>query len=159
MTRTEAAAFLAARFPDYLSAGNRAATDDADPLVKSLRPVIDAALRALGYARADVATAEPDWTGADDDYELQLEYRALLQLARDLGGSLFDVSTGGDSFRLSQLRSAVEKDLATAERALLARFGTTGPVDLVNGTAAVGTFAWDTDFLDDRPVREWCYGD
>lgn len=161
MTRAEAAAYLAERFPDYLGAASRAATDDPDPLAKSLRPVIDAALRALGFGRADVATAAPDWDGAADDYEPQLDYRALLQLARDLGGSLFDVSTGGDSFRLSQLSAAVKADLATAEAAVLARFGTTGPVDLAgDGAAGVGTFSWDTDFLDDRAAREWgCYGD
>ena len=125
MNRTEAVAYLDDRFADYLSAASRDASDDTG---KTLKPVIDDAFRALGYVAADIPTATTDGEEADEDLRVQLAYRALRQIVRDLGATSFDISTGGDSFKLSQLRAAAEKDLAEAKAEVLDRFGTLGVV-------------------------------
>jgi hypothetical protein len=123
VNRADGATFVGQRLGAYLSAVGRAATDSAG----NLQPVIDDALRALGTAAADLATAEPDGEDAEEDFRVQLTYRAMVQIVRDLG-TTFNVSTGGDSFALNQMRAAAEKDLELAAAAVLARFGTLGVV-------------------------------
>lgn len=141
MNRADAASYLGARYGAYITAVARTAEDSA----ANLGPVIDDALRALGYAAADLAAAEPSGEDAEEDFRVQLAYRAMLQIGRDLGATYFNVSTGGDSFALNQVRIAAEKDLALAERAVLERFGTLG---VVSGD---GTAFWsiDLNFLAD----------
>jgi len=142
MTRDDAASYLGARFSAYLAAVSRGVSDAPG----ALGEVIDDALRALGYAEADLSTAEAANQSERTDWTVQLVYRALLQLSRDLG-AVFDVSTGGDSFRLSQMRVAVEKDLASAEAAVLARFGTTDVLDPDDTSGGIVTV--DTNYLDE----------
>lgn len=120
MTRDEAATYVGERLGAYLSAASRTASDAAG----GLKPAIDDALRALGYAEADLATAEPDAL----DMQTQVTYRALVQIKRDLGPTFFNVSTGGDSYSLQAVRAAVEKDVEEAKAAVLERFGTLGVI-------------------------------
>ncbi len=119
MTRDDAADYIGARLSAYLDAVSRTVADSAG----NLQPIIDDALRALGYADADLAFAEP--TGSDEvaGLRLQLIYRALLQITRDLA-VFIDISTAGDSFKLSQMRTAALADLAIAEASVLSWFGT-----------------------------------
>ena len=143
MDRSEAVAFIDDRYGDYLSAASREASDDAG---KTLKPVIDDAFRALGVASADLATAETSGEEADEDLRVQLAYRAMQQIVRDLGATSFDISTGGDSFKLSQLRAAAEKDLAEAKASVLERFGTLGVVPAEGSSPFVSI---DLSYLDD----------
>ena len=143
MNRTEAVAYLDDRFADYLSAASRDASDDTG---KTLKPVIDDAFRALGYVAADIPTATTDGEEADEDLRVQLAYRALRQIVRDLGATSFDISTGGDSFKLSQLRAAAEKDLAEAKAEVLDRFGKLGVVPAEGSSPFVSI---DLNYLDD----------
>lgn len=124
MNRAGLATNLGARLGAYLTATTRTASDAG---TGTLAPAIDDALRALGIAYADLATATADTDEVIDDWVVQGTYRALLQIKRDLGATFFDI-TVGDSFKLSQVRVAAEKDLADAEAAVLERFGTTGVV-------------------------------
>lgn len=139
MTRAEAAAYVAARYGAYLKAASRPGSDTATGLAGAL----DDALRTLGYAAADIPTAAPTDPEAEEDLRVQAVYRAMQQIVRDLGATQFDVATGGDSFKLSQLRAAAEKDLAAAEAAVLLRFGTVGPV-----TDATTFLTLDLGFLE-----------
>lgn len=125
MTRDEVALYVSERLGAYLSATSRAATDSG---AGGLTPAIDDALRALGYAAADIPTAAPTDAADEEDLRVQTLYRVMLQVVRDMGATLFDLSTGVDSFKLSQLRAAAEKDLALAASAVLERFGTVGIV-------------------------------
>lgn len=143
MNRSEAVAFLDERYSDYLSAASREASDDAG---KTLKPVIDDAFRALGYVAADIPTATTDGEEADEDLRVQVAYRAMAQIVRDLGATSFDLSTGGDSFKLSQLRAAAEKDLAEAKTAVLERFGTLGVVPAEGSSPFVSI---DLNYLND----------
>ena len=142
MTRDDAATYLGTRIGAYLTAVSRTA-EDSDG---NLAGVIDDALRALGTAAADLATAAPEGETEEEDFRVQLTYRALLQIVRDLGATYFNVSTGGDSFALNQVRAAAEKDLALAEKAVLERFGTLGVVP--SGDAGA-VWSIDLNFLAD----------
>ncbi len=146
MTRAEAATFLGERFSAYLDAVSRTATDSAG----NLKPIIDDALRFLGYTAAAIPTAAPTDPEDEEDLRVQVAYRAMAQISRDLATS-FDVSTGGDSYRLSQMRAAAEKDLAIAALAVFERFGTLAIVSS-DGSSARMTIAYD--FLDEAWVDE-----
>jgi hypothetical protein len=141
VNRAEAVTYLADRYGEYLSAASRAATDASG---KTLRPVLDDAFRALGYVAADIPTATTDGEEADEDLRVQAAYRAMQQISRDLGATSFDLSTGGDSFRLSQVRAAAEKDLQLATDAVLDRFGTLG---IVTGESDNPFVTIDLNFL------------
>lgn len=143
MNRAGAVDFLNDRYSDYLSAASRAASDASG---KTLKPVIDDAFRALGYVAADIPTATTDGEEADEDLRVQVAYRAMAQIVRDLGATSFDLSTGGDSFKLSQLRAAAEKDLAEAKTAVLERFGTLGVVPAEGSSPFVSI---DLNYLND----------
>ena len=148
MNRADAAAFIGQRYGAYLSAVTRTAEDSPG----NLAPVIDDAFRALGYVAADIPTAETDGSAeADEDLRVQVAYRAMAQISRDLGATSFDLSTGGDSFKLSQLRAAAEKDLAAAKAEVLERFGTVGMIASDDSSPFVTI---DLSFLDDRGT-EW----
>ena len=143
MDRADAIAFLSDRYGDYLTAASRTATDLSG---KTLKPAIDDAFRALGVLAADLATATTDGEEADEDLRVQVAYRAMQQITRDLGATSFDLSTGGDSFKLSQLRAAAEKDLAEAKAAVLERFGTLGVAPAEGSSPFVSI---DLNYLDD----------
>ena len=142
MNRADGAAYIGARFGGYLAAVSRTAADSSG----NLAAVLDDSLRALGYAAADIPTAEPEGETAEEDFRVQLAYRATLQVTRDLGATYFNVSTGGDSFALNQVRAAAEKDLAVAEKAVLERFGTLGVVASGDSGAV---WSIDLNFLTD----------
>lgn len=141
MNRAEAAAYVGERLGAYLVAASRTAADSAG----NLKPVIDDALRALGYAAAAVPTAAPSGEDAEEDFRVQLVYRTLLQVVRDLGPTHFAVGASGDSFALNQVRIAAEKDVALAEKAVLERFGTLGVV----GGDGGAVWSIDLNFLAD----------
>lgn len=121
MNRSEAVVFISDRLGEYLSAADREASDAAG---KTLRPVIDDALRAIGWPMADLATAVVLDAERITDLEVQAIYRALLQLNRDLGATMINTSVGGDSFSLQSIRAAAREDLAQAAEMVLARFNT-----------------------------------
>lgn len=146
MTRDEAVAYVSARYSDYLDAASREATDAAG---KTLTVVIDDALRALGYASADIPTAEPTDADAEDDYRLQLAFRTMRQVDRDLGATSIDISVDGDSFKLSQLKAGSKEELALLTAEMLERFGTLGVVPGVGSNPFV---TLDLNYLDDA----WC---
>jgi hypothetical protein len=144
MNRAEAATFVGERYGVYLAAVGRAATDSAG----NLKAAIDDALRALGYVAADIPAAEPTDPEAEEDLRVQVVYRAMAQVVRDLGTKM-DVGLDGiGSFKLSQQRAAAERDLAIAEVAVLERFGTLGAV-FADGDPFVTI---DLNFLDDWVV-------
>lgn len=121
MNRADAVAYLAPRFAKYLTGAGRANTDTTG----GLKEPIDDAFLALGYTTAQLPTAITDgvtWT--DRDLRVQLEYRLLAQLKRDLSQNM-NVSDPSGSASLNQIRAAVEVDYKDAEAAVLGRFGTT----------------------------------
>ena len=146
MTRDDIAAFVAARFGVYLSAAARGTTDAAG----GLATVIDDALRALGVADADLATEATVDALDGEDVRVQVAYRAMSQIVRDLGG-IFNLSTAGDSFSLYQMRQSAEKDLAEAKAAVLERFGTLGAIPSGSDSPFV---VIDTNYLEDT-YAEW----
>ena len=79
----------------------------------------------------------------EEDLRVQVAYRSMAQITRDLGATAFNISTGGDSFSLNQMRLAAEKDLAEAKSAVLARFGTLG-----TATSDGGIVTLDLNFLE-----------
>ena len=123
MDRADAADYLGERFANYLAFVERSATDTTG----NLKPVIDDALRILGYGD-DLAVASSADDEVAEDWRVQLDYRLLRQVLRDLGTLAINISTGGESFGLQQVRASAERDLAIAEAAVLARFGTLGTV-------------------------------
>ena len=108
MGRADAVTFLSNKYGRYVAAVGMAATDTDD----DLKEPIDEALRALAVAEGDLATA----VVADADmpaFRALLKVKGLEQIA-SAAGALFDVGVRGDSFRLSQLRAAIDKDLIRA---------------------------------------------
>lgn len=143
MNRADAVAIIGTRFAKYLTAASRTAADTTG----NLKEIIDDAFRALGFAPADLPTAETSGTVADEDLWVQLPYRALEQVCRDIGATFFDV-TVGDSFKLSQISGACRKDLEDAKAAVLERFGTVGVVD--GDGASDGLSTIDLNYLADE---------
>lgn len=148
MNREDAAEFVGDRFGQYLLAVTRDATDT----VGNLKSVIDDAFRALGYVAADIPTATTSGEEADEDLRVQLAYRALRQIVRDLGATQFDVSVDGDSYKLSQLHAAAKADLAEAKAEVLDRFGTLGVVPAEGSSPFVSI---DLNYLDDDCLVAW----
>jgi hypothetical protein len=142
VTRADLIAQLAARYGQYLLATSRAATDTAD----GLGPAIDDALRILGYADADLATATADDDATATDWRLQGAYRLMRQVLRDLGPTTFSIGTGGDSFSLSDIRKNAETDAKALADDVLLRFGTLGLV-AVAGDETGGVITLDLNYL------------
>jgi hypothetical protein len=124
VNRAGAVTYISTRFGKYLSAAGRAPADGSG----LLKEVIDDALLALGYDEATLATAAPEAGTPAEDFRVQLAYRAMVQINRDLGGTVFDVSTAGDSFKLSQLKAQAKDDLEETRNAVMERFLTLGTV-------------------------------
>ncbi len=115
MTRAEVAAQVAIRLSAQLADAGLAATD----VTNGLKEPIDDALRSLGYAEADLATAAPsDAPG----FILMAKYHTL-RLVLEKVADRFDVTTGGDSYRLNQVIANLEKLLARAEADVIRWFG------------------------------------
>ena|SRR5215216_6276768 len=91
----------------------------ADDTAGSLKEPIDDALRLLSYAEDDIPTAIPD----DASGFLALTRWTTLKAILERISSQFDLSTGGDSFRLSQVVGNVERLLGLAEADVIAIFG------------------------------------
>lgn len=120
MTRADAVVFIQDRLGDYLEAADREASDAPG---KTLRPILDDALRAMGYGEDDLALAAPDDTELVIDFQVQAIYRALLQLNRDLGATMINYSGAGKSYSLQSIRAAVKEDLEAAALEVDKRFG------------------------------------
>lgn len=137
MTRAELAAWVGARYAAYLDAVSRSATDD----VGDLKEPIDDAYELLGYIASDIPTAAPTESSPIADARVMTSYTTMLQVVRDLGTS-FDLSSEGDSYRLSQMLAAAEKELGRATVAVLER-GLY--LTLVSETPGMG--AWNLNYL------------
>lgn len=148
MDRSDAATFVGERYGQYLLAVTRDATDT----VGDLKSVIDDAFRALGYVAADIPTATTDGEEADEDLRVQVAYRAMQQIVRDLGATSFDYSDPDGSYKLSQLRAAAVVDLAEAKDAVLERFGTLG---IVPADGSSPFISLDLNYLDDSCEVAW----
>jgi hypothetical protein len=129
MDRADVSEYLGERYGAYLDAVSRTAADS----VGNLKSVIDDALRALGYAAADIPTAVSATEDEDDDLKLQASYRLMEQVVRDMGPQFMDISTAGDSFKLSQLKAAATEELNRLREEVLDRFGTLGVVATGDG--------------------------
>jgi hypothetical protein len=143
MNRADAVSFLAPRYAKYLATVARTASDVSG----GLKEPIDDAFVALGTVLADVPTAQTLDAEGDEDLRVQLNYRLMLQLVRDLATNM-DVSSQGDSIRLSQIRAAAEKDLMTAAAAVMDRFGTLGAISISDDADLFTTL--DLNFLEER---------
>lgn len=142
MNRADAVSFLGPRYAKYLATVGRTAADSTG----NLKEPIDDAFIALGTALADVPTAQTLDAEGDEDLRVQLSYRLMAQLKRDLATNM-DVSSQGDSIRLSQIRAAAENDLKDAAAAVMDRFGTLGTIS----TSDDGLFTTlDLNFLEER---------
>lgn len=117
MNRAAVATWIGNRYGAYLAAVGRTTADTA----ANLQPILDDALLALGYADADVATANPIEQGAITDFKVMAAYYTMAQIVRDLGALAINVTTEDGRYELNQQRAAAEKDLAAAELAVLAR--------------------------------------
>jgi hypothetical protein len=143
MNRADAVSFLAPRYAKYLATVARTASDVSG----GLKEPIDDAFVALGTVLADVPTAQTLDAEGDEDLRVQLSYRLMAQLVRDLATNM-DVSSQGDSIRLSQIRAAAEKDLMTAAAAVMDRFGTLGAISISDDADLFTTL--DLNFLEER---------
>lgn len=150
MDRADAVEFLEDQYGKYLGVVKRLPQDTAG----NLKGIIDAAFRALGVASADLTSASTDDEESDEDLRVQVAYRAMLQIVRDLGATAINVSlASGDSFSLNQIRAAAEKDLAEAKAAVLARFGTLGMIG-GDGDELSGFLTIDTNYRSDLRQSE-----
>lgn len=142
MTRAEAVAALAERL------GTTLADAGVSPDEAGLAPALDDALRAFGFAEADLATAEP----ADDHGFLTMATYHALRLCLDRIADRFDVGIAGSSYKLQQVVSTLERRIAAAKADVIELFGSTSPEWMAaNDAAGVGAvFALDLDYLGDR---------
>lgn len=142
MDRAGAATYIEQRYGEYLDTTGRVAADTPEGLGTQM----DDALRHLGVPDAVI----PVWAGAtpeaDQDMRVQLEYRVMVQVVRDLG-STFDISSEGDSLRLNQIRANAIQDLGFAKAAVIQRFGTIGIVSATNDNPFV---TLNLNYLDDE---------
>ncbi len=135
MTRAEIVTLLGAWYSELLADAGLLPADSSG----NLKQPVDAALRGLGIATASLATAVPD---DDVGFFAQAEYHTLRRIVRVLA-TRFDVTTGGDSYRLRQSFENATALLAEAEAAVLAMFGS-----LVPTTDDGGIVALDLNFLE-----------
>jgi hypothetical protein len=113
MNRSAAAAYLARRFKKLaIQVGQDDLTDNAD----GFGYAIDSALRKLGYAESDLASA--DVTDKITDYQVLLRYYALDQFEADVTTAV-DYTTQGDQYKESTIFGAVTKLKAEAKEEAL----------------------------------------
>lgn len=136
--RAEIVTWIAQRYGQYLDAVGRPAEDSPE----GIGPALDDAERALGIPPIVYPLQEED----SEDMLLQTAYRVMEQVVRDMGPQFFNISTGGDSFSLQQVRLAAEKDLADLKTQVLLVFGSLG--------APAGIVTMNLNFLSGQGGRE-----
>ena len=136
MNRSEVAVAVGSRLVTQLGDAAMSAADTSG----NLKEPIDDALRAMGYAEADLAAAEPEDARG---FIAMTRYHALRAVWERIGDR-FNVSTSGDSFALNQAFGNVEKLLKAAEADVVAIFGTLSPAGEGGGiiTIDVNTLGW-----------------
>lgn len=135
MLRADLVAYIADELGDFLDAADREASDAAG---KTLRPIIDNAIRAVGMVDADLASVLP-LSARELDLRIQATYRALVQINRDLGATMINFSGGNASYSLRAIYDAAKDALEEARQAVLARFGTTEYLDDTSGVGFIDT--------------------
>jgi hypothetical protein len=141
MTRDEAAIEIGLRLALLLEEADITASDDPG----ALKEPIDDALRLMGYAEAEIATADPDDVPG---FLTTLRYFTLRAI-RDALAVNFDITSDGDSFRLSQVRDAVEKMLTAAAADVVAIYGR---LTITSADAAI--ISVDLNFKDRNTLTE-----
>lgn len=140
MTRNDVATYLGAVLDDLLADTGIAATDTSG----NLKEPLDDALRSMGTATADLATAEPD---DDRRFLLTAEYHTLRRMLAKLAVR-FRLSTGGTALSLEQVHDHVKDRFDEVKAELIAAYGS------VDGGAASGASAIYMPFLD-QTEEEW----
>lgn len=138
MNRAAAAAEMGTRLAALLTDAGMSAADQAGQMKEPL----DDAFRALGFAEADLATAD-----SGDPVGLLAMLRLFtLRAVRDSIAIRFDVGISGDSYRLSQTVAALDRLVAQAEAAVEVLFGP-GAAAGASISANGGMVVLDLDFL------------
>lgn len=117
MDRAGIASHIGFWFKTYLSEAGITATDD----VNNLGPIISETFRAMGKSDYTDPFVETETTLAAATLA-QAEYRFMLFVVNTLG-SEFDVSTGGDAFRLEQVWQHAQKKLEETKALVEKYFG------------------------------------
>ena len=134
MTRADIVGYIAARLGSLVSEAGLAPSDTTG----NLKEPLDDALRVMGYAEADIATANP----TDTRYVLICaRYQTLLRIQEAIADR-FDVSVGGDSFKLQQVIDNVEKLLAKARIEMVTTSG------FQSGTISLGFLGVEGDVVE-----------
>jgi len=139
VTRSDIVAYLIARYGRLLAEAEVVMTDS----VGGLKEPIDDALRAMGYAEADLATAAPTDTWGSLIY---VRYQTLLRIQEAIADR-FDVTVDGDSFRLQQMIDNVEKLITKARDEMIATFGVAS-LTVQSGTLNLGFLDRETDAVE-----------
>lgn len=116
-TRVWAAGQVALRLTAPLAAVQMGSTD----VTGELKEPIDDALRMLGYAESALASAEPD-DAESLGFMYLVTYATLKAIWRKLA-TRFDISSQGDSLKLSQITGNVERMLKAAEADVIRFYG------------------------------------
>lgn len=140
MTRTEVATEVGRRLAGILAAVGVAATDTAG----GLKEPIDDALRSLGFAAADLATAAPAEDGA---FLALVEYHALRKAAAELAPRYGVALPGGLAAQRQHAFAHVQALLDRAEAALVAIFGVVPAAGVAGGIVS-----YDLHFLAEGPA-------
>lgn len=110
-----------------------------------MKEPLDDALRLMGYAEDELVDAAP----ADvSTLLITLRYFTLKRMLDTLAVS-FDLSTDGDSYKLVQIREAVQKLLASAASDVLSIFGT-----LTITNQQIGVIQIDLNYKSQPDMRE-----
>ncbi len=134
MTRADIVGYLAARLGSLVAEAGMAASDTTG----NLKEPLDDALRGMGYAEADLTTVVPTDTRS---VLISARYQTLLRIQEAIADR-FDVSVGGDSFKLQQVIDNVEKLLAKARAEM---FTTSG---FQSGTISLGFLGSEADVVE-----------
>lgn len=139
----------ARRLGTILTAATIAATDTTG----NLKEPIDDALRMLGYAESELATAEP----ASSLPFLALVRYTTLRLAWDRRSQSFDLNSEGTGLRLQQRVATLERMLKDAEGEVIRIFG-----GIPTGDHEEGGVVWvDMGYLTEPTYgvvsRDWPY--
>lgn len=141
MDRDTAAAEMQRRLSLLFEETELGTTDIAGEMKEPL----DDALRLMGYVEAELVDAAPTDVPS---YLTTLRYFTLKAMLDRLS-IRFDISADGDSFRLGQVRDAVEKLLAAAAKDVLAIYGR---LTISDASAAIITL--DLNFKQNVSVGE-----
>ena len=117
LTRAAVVTELAARLAVPLTDAGIATTDDPG----NLKEPLDDTFRLAGYDEGDLTS--PTIADTDTLAILTLAVYVTLGAIRDRLLDRFDLSTDGDSFKLSQSLANVERRITAAEADVIARWG------------------------------------